>query len=271
MRPRRQVGGWTRTQYRVDVGSRRVKFLVCIRTTIRITITRGGLAVFLRCSLFASLKPQRILLRKILALKLFVSSNGGLAAACVRCGKAFWGDWDRHATSHGVLCHVCTNRAHAGHDGVATEQAERLADSTAPSRQRPAPTEVPKRRFLENEKTRGLVILGGFAAVTITLWLIFPVEKYIAKFFASSPTEMPEDTPQSLDIVMLIVGFLLGTLNFLVRIYVGLAMCDKLLNEEFHLNLIQVGGIAAVFCGIGFAAIHPFGFIYVIIFRVWLI
>jgi len=170
-----------------------------------------------------------------------------------------------------VLCHVCTNRAHAGHDGVATEQAERLSESTAPSRQRPAPTEVPKRLFLENEKTRGLVILGGFAAVTITLWLIFPVEKYIAKFFASSPTEMPEDTPQSLDIVMLIVGFLLGTLNFLVRIYVGLAMCDKLLNEEFHLNLIQVGGIAAVFCGISFAAIHPSGFIYVIIFRVWLI
>lgn len=171
------------------------------------------------------------------------------------------------------MCHICANRAHEGTDGIAIAQAQRRAESSTPPSPRIAPTPEQKPHFLENEKTRGILILGGLAAATITLGLIFPVEEYIADFFAASPTELPKASSRALSIVMIFVVFFLETFSYFIRIYVGLVMCDKLLNEEFHLNLIQVGGMALLFYGAGLAAILPFPFIGIFIFivQMWLI
>ncbi len=31
------------------------------------------------------------------------------AGHCARCGRAFRGEWDKHATAQGVICHICSN------------------------------------------------------------------------------------------------------------------------------------------------------------------
>ena len=84
---------------------------------------------------------------------------------------------------------------------------------------------------------------------------------------------MPEVSSLSLRIVSIFVGFFLETFSYFIRIYVGLLLFEKLLNEEFHLNLLQVGGMALLFYGVGLAAILPVFFIGILIFivQMWLL
>ena len=118
---------------------------------------------------------------------------------CVRCGRDFRGEWDRHEKEDGTVCNICANLA----EHIAPPMdAPRLPDHlVAP----PTRDELRAMRGLESEKPqtdpdryRGLKPFLAIFGVVMLAILVLPVEEWVADISVRELNDAPKQlTPFS--------------------------------------------------------------------------
>lgn len=121
---------------------------------------------------------------------------------CVRCGKEFRGDWDRHSTVMGDLCNICANRNvddTPGTIGNPTESSRAVGENPYsdddPFSAVPRPVDKAASRgpwFMEKYPEESRIILAVLAAGVIILAIWASFQENPSSLDPSSPEEAAE-------------------------------------------------------------------------------
>lgn len=170
----------------------------------------------------------------------------GIEGACVRCGRAFRGDWDRNARAEGDVCHLCAARADEAYTAPTLAERDKLMRPQAP-RPVATTTEKPPSKWEENKK--GILLLAGCGVLTILAATVLPVEYWVAALFAPD-RERALELPVAWIWVVKVLGFVASAFGQGLGLYVTLAMLD-LLYKDARDNVPSI-----IFLGIAFAVLN---------------
>lgn len=177
---------------------------------------------------------------------------------CDRCGRPFRGDWDRHQTGQGMLCHICVNLVRqvdptdtssgyiAPIDTLRLETAEEFAPPPA------VPMEGEQTwmdKYWPVESTmQKIALYGGIAVIVIALLV-----------FITSGFDVPQSDPnnvvpgESVEVISEQAGVAYWAIaaftNFFgvyLGLYLFLSWGNRLPNETLTLNLIALAPVALV-------------------------
>lgn len=199
---------------------------------------------------------------------------------CARCGKEFRGDWDRHPSSMGVLCNICSNL-------VAQQRTEQQAtgyvppvdmlkidapmDVTPP--QPPGVEEVVQdfwERYKPDREMKQRIAIGAavaFGLYTMYLlisgaWMLEPApdgaEPTAAETVASDPASLPVWARAVFHVLRLSGSFV----SMFFAIYIFLTLSRRLPEETFAANVLRLAVPVLVIGTVWWGALMlPFGFV----------
>ena len=198
-------------------------------------------------------------------------------AACVRCGEAFKGDWDRNATEEGALCHRCTNRWRPADKGASAilpspQVHEEVGDfNPAPLITEQAPGLVDKfedgfrDRFDKKkaagrgalwERHKGKVWYALFSVVAVVAITLLPLNTFVDFIFSNEAAQAGASLPLFAAICFLVIRFVFAVMIVFVPLFAGLSAVDALPNDSLKNNLIAIGVVSA-----GLSLLFVFSFI----------
>jgi len=177
---------------------------------------------------------------------------------CARCGRAFRGDWDQYQSAHGMVCHVCANRAEAP-GAVQEEVGEVKPVMQAYSREgldMPEPKLPPNPEFIaarrREELFRRAVLFAALAMIALAIFVtifgdldVTPVVDPEAPPVVASESETEaEEVPKLPAWVPWAIYAIQFVVNFGAKVavlFLMLTWVNKLPNDTFGANLIAIG------------------------------
>ena len=199
---------------------------------------------------------------------------------CARCGREFRGDWDRHATAHGLVCNICSNLVASQAQSLQSTgfvqpvDTLKLDPSDDPITRQPVEVEevqepwyqpyIPDKEMMRRI-TIGAAIAFGLYTIYLVIsgaWIVDPAPEK-ANGIVQTATEAPPPAPELPVWAKVAVSILYTSSGFagtLVGLYVFLMLSRRLPQETFLANLIHILPATAIITALLFAArILPFG------------
>jgi len=191
-----------------------------------------------------------------------------LKSHCARCGKEFRGDWDRHQSSLGLICNICSNRVRQENPlqtfgyvpPVDSMKLEPQID-TVPFR----PVEVEEaprswRDRIPDDATMRRIAIGAavaFMLYTVYLiisgaWIVEPNSEEAELAAESAAAEIPE-LPRWAGITVKLLGAGSGLVSTLAGLYIFLSLGQRLPEESWLANIIRLLPAAAIITAIYWA------------------
>ena len=173
---------------------------------------------------------------------------------CVRCGKAFRGEWDRNVTGDGAICHICARLAAEG----SSPQVEASTFHETPP---PPEAYFPREPVGEEKKTDGpkfaqkhpelfrrAILAAGIGVIVLGLLFALFGDLDIPDEYQTTAAEIAQaDAEGGLPgIVALGLWLALLPVSHLLAIYMALAWADKLPAANLPMNLLVLIPAAAV-------------------------
>ncbi len=169
---------------------------------------------------------------------------------CVRCGRTFRGDWDRHETPEGILCNICARQA--GDVPAPWETAAMPRETVKP----PTTEELRELRSLQTgtapppdpDKYKGLLPFLVFAGVVMLVVFLLPVEEWTGGASRAAHEREPGgEAPWFFGVVSWMLGVTLTVAGETLAVYLGMHQADKVvgkpaedLPEAFRYALILI-------------------------------
>jgi hypothetical protein len=160
---------------------------------------------------------------------------------CIRCGKEFRGDWDRHETDDGVYCHLCANQYGAGivdYNKLDIRKAEKGSLASFPgvlSGWYEEPDESTKYGSPNRHRDRTAMLLGSLAAF---------IALSLAHRFLRQHDYL---SPEHLRLALGTLTVLIGTVKFGTILYFTLDYTQRLPNSSVLPNAAAMFLVALPF------------------------
>ncbi|MCC6695558.1 MAG: hypothetical protein IT365_08000 [Candidatus Hydrogenedentes bacterium] len=187
---------------------------------------------------------------------------------CDRCGRPFRGDWDRHTTAEGMLCHICSNLVRpadptnpsSGYvppiDSIRLDRDLTPAAPETVVEEEPEPQSWWEKNMPSDETMQKVALYSGIAVIVLALLVfLFDTSEPPSPHTATGEEEVTEAiTPVAGAAYWIILGITRYFGSFL-GLYLFLSWGNRLPNERFVLNLIA---LAPIVLGVMLLSLIPF-------------
>lgn len=158
------------------------------------------------------------------------------ATRCVRCGRLFRGDWDRHQSDKGILCLICADIT-----GKRKQKAE--SDTRqVPHGLSPADDEAKE----ADPRIRLAVAIASGLVIVITLYYVLSGEGPVPPGVGVSIEDVPPPRVQIPAGVVYTLNFFFRILSVFLALYFALRAVDSLPRDTLAVNTLILVPVAAV-------------------------
>lgn len=152
---------------------------------------------------------------------------------CAHCKRPFRGDWDKNDRNGQLLCHICAVQADPAYKAPDVETKRALFRPEPPKKIAPKnPRDDSEERERRQKKAREMILLATSAVVVLVVVNVFPVEVWVAMFFAADLTQA-EELSAAWHWLLYAANFTVGAAGHMAALYVALSLS----------NLLYPGGI----------------------------
>lgn len=191
-----------------------------------------------------------------------ISDQQDTYGRCVRCNRPFRGDWDKNPKWDGAVCHICATRADPAYKPPDLQSKRELYRPAPPKKIAPAkPADDSEAREANAKKKREVILLISVAAITLVMVNVFPVETWMAMFFAADLSQA-EGLGTGWQWVIYISNFAIGALGHMAALYVALSLSNLLHPGGFEQN-----GGPLIYLGIAFEILNTILAVMSVLFR----
>jgi len=185
---------------------------------------------------------------------------------CARCGREFRGDWDRHQSSLGLICNICSNlvrqQSNTQSTGyVAPIDSMQLEPQIDPVPYKPVEVEEVeltwREKYIPGEDMMRRVAIGGAVAFTLyTVWLIISGAWIVepapedATNAVVATAQVTETLPRWAGWLIKILGTVSGFVSTMIGLYIFLMMGRRLPADTPLANVIQLLPVTAILSGL---------------------
>ena len=192
-----------------------------------------------------------------------------LKTQCVRCGKEFRGDWDRHPSAIGLVCNICRNLVTPGDPSMQTTgyvapiDLMKLDPVLDPRPSGPVEVEEVEKTWHEkywpDEATMRRIAIGAATAfILYTVWLLISGAWVVGPAPEDAAATVETGQAPALPAWARIAGKILGTCSGFASAFAGLylfvTLSRRLPESAFPTNALRILPAAAIVTVLYFAA-----------------